>query len=1103
MGLEIFIHRPVATSLLALAIVLAGCVAYTQLPVAPMPMVDFPTISVEARVPGANPETMAATVATPLERTLGRIAGVSEMTSSSALGRTNVTLQFELSRDINGAMRDVQAAINAARNQLPANLPSQPSFRKYNPADQPVIEMALASDVLDRGGLYDLASTLLAQRISQIAGVGLVEVGGSSLPAVRVQLNPGALARYGIGLEDVRTAIAANNLNRPKGFIEQGETRWQIQVNDQAKTAADYLPLIVAHRNGAPVRLSDLGQVVDAVENLRNAGFANGHSAVVLRVYKQPSANIVETVERILGLLPELEATLPASADIEVLMERTRMIKASLREVEHCLMLSMALVMMVVFLFLRNLRSTLIPSVAIPVSLIGSFGVMYACGFSLDNLSLMALAVGTGFVVDDAIVVLENITRKIEEGFMPLKAAVQGVREVAPTVLSMSLALLAVFIPILLMGGLVGRMFREFAVTLGTAVVVSLVVSLTLTPMLCARFLKAESKQAHGRLFRLLETGFDTLLAGYSRSLGWALDHGKIVLTLLALTMGLNVYLYAIVPKGFFPEQDTGRLIGGVQTDPNLAFPLIRDKLAFAVDKAGRDPDVKTVAGFTGGGGPGFNVLLKPANERSGSSADVLARLRTQFGKIPGVRLFLFQAQDVRTGGRFSPGSFQYTLESGSLDDLRKWTPRIVEALAKRPELDDVGSDLQEKGQEIRLTVNRDAASRLGVKQELIDQTLNDAFGQRPVSVIHNPLNQYRVILELDPQHWQTPDALRQLYVSVPPPSNPPQSQTVAESRPFPAGEGRVRAGASNVSATPSQALSGSALTPTGSAPLGSLSPLGEGLKAATSNPQLPSARQIPLSAFVTVEQGAAPLEINHQGGAAAATVSFNLKPGFALSDATRIIEDTIAALGAPASLHGGFQGTAKTFKESLDSQPWLILTALLAIYVVLGMLYESYVHPLTILSTLPSAGVGALLALLVCDTQFTLIAFIGIVMLVGIVKKNAIMMIDYALVAERQQGLSPRDAIHAACRMRFRPILMTTLAAMMGALPLALGHGDGAEIRQPLGISIVGGLLVSQILTLYTTPVVYLYLDRFRWWCIRVFKSTEPEPLTDLHETV
>ncbi|MEY4195764.1 MAG: hypothetical protein RLZZ226_2132, partial [Pseudomonadota bacterium] len=944
----------------------------------PMPSVDIPTVVVETRLPGASPDTLAETVATPLETTLGRIAGLNEMTSYSSQGVSRVVLQFDLSRSSNAALRDVQAAVNAARSQLPANLPSAPSFRKYNPADQPIIELALMSGNLDRGALYDLAATLISPKIAQVEGVGLVEVGGSSLPAVRVELNPTLLAARGIGLDEVRTALVSANRHDAKGAIQTATRYWQIESNDQVRTARDYQSLLLAYRNGAPVFLADVARVIDSVENLANAGFANGHPAVVLRVYKQTEANIVATVQRIEALLPTLQASLPTSADLSVLMERTRTIRASLREVELALALSVGLVMLVVFLFLRNLRATLIPTVAIPVSLIGSLGVMYLGHYSLDNLSLMALAVATGFVVDDAIVVLENIVRRMESGESPVRAALRGTREVVPTVVSMSLALLAVFIPILFMGGLVGRMLREFAVTLAAAVCVSLLVSITLTPMLAAHLIRPLPKNNALRGgFAGLERIYQTLLNGYDRSLTWALSHRWLILGLLLITVVCNGYLYATIPKGFFPIQDSGRLIGGMQADPNTAFPVLQDKLREAISQIMQDTDVVTAAGFLGGGGAGINVLLKPREQRSHSSEQILGRLRGRLGQMTGVRILLFAAQDVRSGGRRSASMFQYTLESTDLSALRHWTPRIAEALSRRPELVDVDSDLKEQGEEIEVVVQRDFAARWGISPALIDQTLGNAWSQRPVSLIYNPTNQYRVVMELDENGWKTPESLERLRIQVPP------------------------------------------------------------------GPDHPEARVVPLSQFAELKPGVAALEVNHQGGAAAATLSFNLRPGVALSDATRVVEETLTQLGVPASIHGGFQGTAKTFRESLDSQPWLIATALLSLYIVLGMLYESYVHPLTILSTLPSAGIGALLALRVFDTQFTLIAMIGVILLVGIVKKNATMMIDLALQLRRQADLSAREAIHAACLIRFRPILMTTLAALMGALPLAFGSGE------------------------------------------------------------
>ena len=1021
----IFIRRSVATVLLTVGVTLAGIVAFGLLPISPLPQVDFPTISVSASLPGASPETMAASVATPLERSLGRIAGVTEMTSSSSLGSTRITLQFDLSRDINGAARDVQAAINAARSLLPTGLPSNPTYRKVNPASAPVMILALTSQSMSRGQMYDSASTILAQKISQLEGVGDVTVGGSSLPAVRVELNPTALNKYQIPLETVRTTIQAVNANRPKGALEDGDRRWQILANDQAKSAKEYLPVIVSYHDGRPVRLSDIAEVVDSVQDLRNAGSANGKPSVVLIITTQPGANIIETVDRINKILPNLRASIPAAINLDVVMDRTPTIRASLKEVERTLLISIALVITVVFIFLRNWRATLIPSVAVPVSLIGTFGVMYLCGFSLDNLSLMALTIATGFVVDDAIVVLENISRHIEDGLSPFAAALKGTREVGFTVLSMSISLVAVFIPLLLMGGIVGRLFREFAVTLSAAILVSLVVSLTTTPMMCARLLKGRAAPRASvppprpsvwtRLGGLTGRMFDGMLREYERSLSWALRHGPLMLGILFATICLNVWLYTVVPKGFFPQQDTGRMIGFIQADQAISFQAMEKKLADFIRIVQADPDVATVSGFTGGsnrnGGLMF-VTLKPLGERKISADQVIARLRGKLAKEPGAMLYLQSVQDIRVGGRASNAQYQYTLQADDLQQLREWEPKVRNALSHLPNLVDVNTDQQDKGLQTTLDVDRDQAARLGLTMSQIDNVLNDAFGQRQVSTIYNPLNQYKVVMEVAPQWWQSPESLKDIYVVT-------------------------SAGA-----------------------------------------------QVPLSAFARYRPTNTALGVSHQGQFAASTISFNLPPGVSLSEAQASINDAIARLGMPTAVHGSFQGTAQAFQSALSSQPLLILTALLTVYIVLGVLYESYIHPLTILSTLPSAGVGALLALLLFNTEFSIIALIGVILLIGIVKKNAIMMIDFALDAQRRQNMSPREAIYHACVLRFRPIMMTTMAAMLGAIPLALGTGDGAELRQPLGISIVGGLLVSQVLTLYTTPVVYLYLDRvgLRW---------------------
>ena len=1020
----LFINRPVATTLLTLGVALSGILAFILLPVSPLPQVDFPTISVQAALPGASPETMASTVATPLERSLGVIAGVTELTSSSSQGNARITLQFDLSRDIDGAARDVQAAINAASTLLPTGMPSRPSYRKVNPADAPIMILSLTSATLSRPQMYDAASTILAQKISQIDGVGQVSVGGAALPAVRVELDPPALNRMGIGVESVRAAIAATNANRPKGAVEDNNNHWQILADDQAKVAADYLPLIVAYSNGTAVRLGDVATVVDSSQDLRNDGLANGKSAVVLTINRQPNANIIETVDRVRTLLPEMHAAIPAAIDLNVAMDRSPTIRSSLHEVERTLIISVALVVMVVFLFLRNARAALIPSVVVPVSLIGTFSVMYLAGFSLNTLSLMALTIATGFVVDDAVVVLENVSRHIENGSTPYEAALRGAREVGFTVLSMSLSLIAVFIPILLMGGIVGRLFREFAVTLSAAILVSLVLSLTTTPMMCARLLKPHIEEKRGWFYRGSERVFSYCLNGYHVTLDWALAHGRIMLLLLAATICFNIYLYTIVPKGFFPQQDTGRLVGNIQADQSISFQAMRIKQKNYVDIVRADPAVDAVVAFTGGGqlNSGFMfVALKPIAERKVSADQVIARLRPKLAHEPGASLFLQPAQDIRVGGRPSNAQYQFTLQSDSIEELRTWEPRIHQALTKLPELTDVNTDAQDKGIQTSLVIDHDAAARLGISQALIDNTLNDLFGQRQVSTIYQALNQYHVVMEAAPKYWQSPETLKDVYI-----------------------------------------IAGNAT---------------QGNKGV----------QVPLSSFAHYQPTFTALAVNHQGQFAASTISFNLPIGVSLSDATKVINDAMLRIGVPTSVRGSFQGTAKAFQTSLDNQPLLILAALIAVYLVLGILYESLIHPLTILSTIPSAGVGAILALLAFGSELSIIAFIGIILLIGIVKKNAIMMIDFAIDAERHAGLSPREAIHQACLLRFRPIMMTTMAALFGAIPLAIGYSDGAEFRRPLGIAIVGGLILSQLLTLYTTPVVYLYLDRFRLWCLKI----------------
>ena len=1076
---EPFVRRPIATTLLTLGVALAGTLAFFRLPVSPLPQVDYPTISVQASQPGASPAVMATSVATPLERHLGTIANVSEMTSSSALGSTRITLQFGLDRDINGAARDVQAAINAAHADLPASLRSNPTYRKVNPADAPIMILALTSTTLSQGQLYDAAATILQQKLSQVSGIGQVDLGGSSLPAVRVELEPRALFRYGIGLEDLRAAIAAANANSPKGAIEVGGRHYQLYTNDQARRADQYKGLVIAYRNGAAVRLSDVGLVVDSVEDLRNQGLANGRPSVLVILSREPGANIIDTVDRVKDVLPQLRASIPAGAELAVASDRTTTIRASLRDVEYTLAIAIALVILVVFVFLRSVRATIIPGVAVPISLVGTLGVMYLLGYSINNLSLMALTIATGFVVDDAIVVMENVTRYVEAGVPRLEAALRGAAEVGFTVLSMSLSLIAVFIPILLMSGILGRLFREFAITLSVAILVSLAVSLTTTPMMCAYFIP-DRPERRGRLYRWSERGFDWLVAAYGRTLDWALRHALAVVLILAGVLALNAYLYLVIPKGFFPQQDTGRLIGRIQGDQSTSFQLMRGKLRQFVDVVREDPAVDAVVGFTGGGqtnGGSVFVSLKPRAERGASIDQVMARLRGKLARVPGATLFLQAVQDIRVGGRQSNALYQYTLQGDSLDDLRAWTPRLADALGRVPEIVDVNSDQQDRGLQVTLQIDRPTASRLGISASQIDNTLYDAFGQRQVSTIYNPLNQYHVVMEVAPRYWESPEILRELYVST-------SAGGVRGAQSTNAVAGTVSSRsvtASAVAADTARNQAANQLANTGR----SNTSTGAAVTTAAET-------MVPLVAFSSFGPDTTPLAVNHQGHFVASTISFNLAPGKSLSDAARAIAETSARLGVPGSIHGSFQGTARVFQQSLSNELVLILAALVAMYVVLGMLYESYIHPITILSTLPSAGVGALLALMMFRIEFSLMAMIGVLLLIGIVKKNAIMMIDFAIDAERREGKAPAEAIYQACLLRFRPIMMTTMAALLGAVSPALGIGEGAELRQPLGISIVGGLILSQILTLYTTPVIYLYLDRFRlWWRGRVTRRS------------
>jgi multidrug efflux pump len=1125
-----FIARPVATTLLTTAIALAGLMGFSRLPVSPLPQVDFPTISVSATLPGASPETVATSVAEPLERHLGQIADVTEMTSQSGIGIARITLQFDVSRDIDGAARDVQAAINAARADLPTNLPSNPTYRKVNPADAPIMVLALTSKTMTQGQMYDAASNILAQRLSQLSGIGNVNIGGSSLPAVRVELNPQALYKYGIGLEDVRAALASANANSPKGTIDDGARRFQIYTNDQANVAADYAPLVIAYRNGAAIRLSDVAEVVDSVQDTRNLGMSDGQPSVLVILYRQPNANIIETVDAVKDELPHLEAAMPADMNVNVAIDRSTTIRASLHDTELTLVVAVLLVTVVVFFFLRNFSATIIPSVAVPISIFGTFGVMYLLGYSLDILSLMALTIATGFVVDDAIVVMENISRHVEEGMPRLQAAFRGAREVGFTVLSISLSLIMVFLPILLMGGILGRLFREFTVTLSIAILVSLVISLTTTPMLCALFLKTQTARGpEGR-----PNLFERVRIGYGHTLTWALRHSLLVLLIFIATIGLNMYLFVVVPKGFFPQQDTGRIIGSLQADQSISFQAMSVKLRQLIDIVRADPAVDTVVGFTGAGsGGGFSqintgtvfVSLKPISQRV-SVDEVIARLRPKLAQVPGGRLYLAAVQDLRAGGRQSNAQYQYTLQSENVQDLYTWTPKLVDALEHNPVLTDVSSDQQQRGLETYLNIDRDTTARLGISPLQIDNTLYDAFGQRQVSVIYSAINQYHVVMEIDPRYTQYPNSLRDVYVSLSgatpagtattnaPAGNVTAATTVGTAvsssvarvspavTPFPpsAFTGSPASGTSSkISTTTSAATATTAASANAAAArnafINALANTGHGSTSAGAAVATSVETMIPLAAVTHYRPGHTALSVNHQGLFVASTISFNLKPGKSLGEAAEEINAAIARINMPSAITGTMAGTAQLFQQSLSKEPILILTAIAAVYILLGVLYESYIHPITILSTLPSAGVGALLALMLFHVEFDIIGLIAVILLIGIVKKNAIMMIDFAIEAKRSRNLNSYEAIFEASLLRFRPILMTTSAAILGAVPLALSFGNGGEIRRPLGIAIVGGLIISQLLTLYTTPVLYLYLDRLSGWSLRMRRRIGRRP--------